>query len=50
MVDSPFEWGIAIQLPIADNDFLNDLHNLIYTWILLMLISLYVPEDFLVSS
>ena len=28
---------------IADNDFLNDPHNLIYSRILLMLISLYAP-------
>ena len=35
--------AVACFCVIADNDFLNDPHNLIYSWILLMLISLYVP-------
>ena len=35
--------AVAYFCVIADNDFLNDPHNLIYSWILLMLISLYVP-------
>ena len=35
--------AVAYFCVIADNDFLNDPHNLIYSWILLIMISLYVP-------
>ena len=35
--------AVAYFCVIADNNFLNDPHNLIYSWTLLMLISLYVP-------
>ena len=35
--------AVAFFCVIADNDFLNDPHNLIYSWILLIMISLYVP-------
>ena len=35
--------AVAYFCVIADNDFLNDPHNLIYSWILLMLISVNVP-------
>ena len=35
--------AVAYFCVIADNDFLNDPHNLIYSWILLIMISLYAP-------